>query len=246
MLTPSLLRRQPRGACRLCLDKVGRPLCCGFLRNLADADVASLERLSDDSCSFKKVFMEKVLIVAIADNNAIGRNNELLWHISEDLKFFKRTTMGCPVIMGRKTFESIGRPLPKRLNVVVTRRGFDAPEGVIVVGSLEEAYEYVERTVSDVRADAASSDIQTAVSGFDRQNEPAVQRLFIMGGGQIYAQALPDMDRLIITHVHTVIDDADTFFPKIDPAVWKVAKRSEKMTDPETAYAFEFVEYVRV
>ena len=174
--------------------------------------------------------MEKVLIVAIADNNAIGRNNELLWHISEDLKFFKRTTMGCPVIMGRKTFESIGRPLPKRLNVVVSRRGFDAPEGVAVVGSLEEAYGYVERTVSFVRTDV----------------EPADQRLFIMGGGQIYAQALPDMDRLIITHVHTVIDDADTFFPQIDPAVWKVARRSEKMTDPETGYTFEFVEYVRV
>lgn len=162
--------------------------------------------------------MEKVLIVAIADNNAIGRNNELLWHISEDLKFFKRTTMGCPVIMGRKTFESIGRPLPKRLNIVVSRRGFDAPEGVVVVGSLEEAYAAVD----------------------------ASERLFIMGGGQIYAQALPEMDRLIITHVHTVIEDADTFFPQIDPAVWKVASRSEMMTDPETGYTFEFVEWCRV
>ena len=85
--------------------------------------------------------MEKSIIVAIADNNAIGRNNELLWHISEDLKFFKRTTLGCPVIMGRKTFESIGRPLPKRLNIVVSRSGYEAPEGVRVVASLEEAFE---------------------------------------------------------------------------------------------------------
>ena len=160
--------------------------------------------------------MEKCLIVAIADNGAIGKNNELLWHISEDLKFFRRTTLGCPVIMGRKTFESIGRPLPKRQNIVVSRRGFEAPEGVTVVGSLEEAYKAVESP-----------------------------RLFIMGGGQIYAQALPDMDRLIITHVHTVIEDADTFFPAIDPAVWQVAERSELMTDPETGYTFEFVTYCR-
>ena len=161
--------------------------------------------------------MEKCLIVAIADNGAIGKNNELLWHISEDLKFFRRTTLGCPVIMGRKTFESIGRPLPKRQNIVVSRRGFEAPEGVTVVGSLEEAYKAVESP-----------------------------RLFIMGGGQIYAQALSDMDRLIITHVHTVIEDADTFFPAIDPAVWQVAERSELMTDPETGYTFEFVTYCRV
>ena len=161
--------------------------------------------------------MEKCLIVAIADNGAIGKNNELLWHISEDLKFFRRTTLGCPVIMGRKTFESIGRPLPKRQNIVVSRRGFEAPEGVTVVGSLEEAYKAVESP-----------------------------RLFIMGGGQIYAQALSDMDRLIITHVHTVIEDADTFFPAIDPAVWHVEERSELMTDPETGYTFEFVTYCRV
>ena len=178
--------------------------------------------------------MEKVIIVAIADNNAIGKDNSLLWHISEDLKFFKRTTLGCPVIMGRKTFESIGRPLPKRLNVVVSRSGFDAPEGVVVVGSLEEAYDYVERTGSAAQADYSQS---SSISG---------ERLFIMGGGQIYAQALPDMDRLIITHVHTDIEDADTFFPAIDPAIWQVSERSEMMTDPETGYNFEFVTYCRV
>ena len=172
--------------------------------------------------------MEKCLIVAIADNGAIGKNNELLWHISEDLKFFRRTTLGCPVIMGRKTFESIGRPLPKRQNIVVSRRGFEAPEGVVVVGSLEEAYDTV---ISNL-------------SGNLQEDQPS--RLFIMGGGQIYAQALPDMDRLIITHVHTVIEDADTFFPSIDPIIWQVAERSELMTDPETGYTFEFVTYLRV
>ena len=168
--------------------------------------------------------MEKCIIVAIADNNAIGKDNALLWHISEDLKFFKRTTMGCPVIMGRKTFESIGRPLPKRQNIVISR-GFDAPEGVVVVGSLEDAYMAAENSV-----------IPDPIGN---------SRCFIMGGGQIYAQAMPDMDRLIVTHVHTVIEDADTFFPPIDPSIWKVESRSEMYHDEESGFDFEFVEYVK-
>ena len=171
--------------------------------------------------------MEKCIIVAIADNNAIGKDNALLWHISEDLKFFKRTTMGCPVIMGRKTFESIGRPLPKRLNIVVSRGGFNAPEGVEVVASLEEAYALAASAVM-------SSDAGTSAP-----------KAFVIGGGQIYAQAMAIADRLTVTHVHTVIEDADTFFPAIDPAIWKVASRSELQTDPETGYTFEFVEYIR-
>lgn len=164
--------------------------------------------------------MEKCIIVAVADNNAIGKNNDLLWHISEDLKFFKRTTLGCPVIMGRRTFESIGRPLPKRLNIVVSRKGYDAPEGVMVVPSLEEAYALAESSESP-------------------------QRVFVIGGGQIYAQAMSHADRLIITHVHTIIEDADTFFPVIDNSVWKAESRSEMQTDPETGWDFEFVEYVK-
>lgn len=196
--------------------------------------------------------MEKCLIVAIADNGAIGKNNELLWHISEDLKFFRRTTLGCPVIMGRKTFESIGRPLPKRQNIVVSRRGFEAPEGVTVVGSLEDAYKAVEQELSENKAAATPAPASvapasvTSASASVTSDQIGIPRLFIMGGGQIYAQALPDMDRLIITHVHTVIEDADTFFPAIDPAVWQVAERSEMMTDPETGYNFEFVTYCRV
>ena len=160
--------------------------------------------------------MEKCIIVAIADNNAIGKDNALLLHISEDLKFFKKTTMGCPVIMGRKTFESIGRPLPKRLNIVVSR-GFHEPEGVMVVPSLEEAYK----------------------ASFS-------ERCFVIGGGQIYAQAMADVDKLIVTHVHTEIEGADTFFPDIDPSVWKVEERSEMMTDPETGWNFEFITYSRI
>lgn len=165
--------------------------------------------------------MEKVIIVAIADNNAIGRDNALLWHISDDLKFFKRTTSGCPVIMGRKTFESIGRPLPKRTNIVVSR-GFSAPEGVGVVQSLEEAYKAASAVLTDEG-----------------------DRCFVIGGGQIYAQAVQDADRLVVTHVHTVIENADTFFPQIDPSVWEVEQRSEMFHDEESGYDFEFVEYIR-
>ncbi len=160
--------------------------------------------------------MEKYIIVAIADNNAIGRNNELLWHISEDLRFFRRTTLGSPVIMGRKTFESIGRALPSRVNIVVSR-GFSTAEEVAVAGSLEDAFKVAEDT--------------------------NLEKCFVIGGGQIYAQALELVDHLVVTHVHTVIEDADTFFPPIDPSVWQVVNRSELLTDEETGYTFEFVEY---
>lgn len=162
--------------------------------------------------------MEKCIIVAISDNNAIGRNNELLWHISEDLRFFKRTTLGCPVIMGRKTFQSIGRALPKRVNIVVSR-DFVTDEEVAVVSSLDEAFRVAEDT--------------------------NLERCFVIGGGQIYAQALSLADKMIVTHVHTVIESADTFFPKIDPDIWKISQRSDMMHDEETGYDFEFVEYVK-
>jgi dihydrofolate reductase len=120
--------------------------------------------------------------------------------------------------MGRKTFESIGRALPKRVNIVVSR-GFSTGEEVAVTGSLEAAFNVAEET--------------------------NLERCFVIGGGQIYAQALPLVDRLIVTHVHTVIEGADTFFPEIDSDVWKVAQRSELLHDEETGYDFEFVEYIR-
>ena len=164
------------------------------------------------------MIMEKNVIVAIADNNAIGKDNALLWHISEDLRFFKRKTLGWPVIMGRKTFESIGRALPGRVNIVISR-GFSIGEEVEIAGSLEEAFAIADST--------------------------NLEKCFVMGGGQIYAQALESADRLVVTHVHVVIEDADTFFPPIDPQKWTVEGRSELMTDESTGYTFEFVEYVR-
>ena len=165
------------------------------------------------------IIMEKSIIVAISDNNAIGRDNQLLWHISEDLRFFRRTTLGCPVIMGRKTFESIGRALPKRVNIVVSR-AFNTGEEVAVATSLEAAFKIAEET--------------------------NLEQCFVIGGGQIYAQALSMVDSLIVTHVHTVIEEADTFFPEIDPVIWQVAERSELFHDEESGYDFEFVKYIRL
>ena len=162
--------------------------------------------------------MEKCIIVAVADNNAIGRDNALLWHISDDMKFFRRQTVGCPVIMGRKTFESIGRPLPKRVNIVISR-GYSTADEVAVVGSLREAYEVAEAT--------------------------NLERCYVIGGGQIYAQAMEDADRLVVTHVHTEIKDADTFFPPIDPSVWVVSERSEMFYDEESDFHFKFGTYER-
>lgn len=189
--------------------------------------------------------MEKCIIVAIADNNAIGKDNDLLWHISEDLKFFKRTTMGCPVIMGRRTFESIGRPLPKRLNIVVSRSGYAAPEGVRVVASLDEAYSIAEEEILRTAQNDSNGVISAPSLVMSSEDETSMQRAFVIGGGQIYAQALEMADRLIVTHVHTVIPEADTFFPAIDPAIWQVEDRSEMHHDEESGYDFEFVEYTK-
>lgn len=171
--------------------------------------------------------MEKCIIAAVADNGAIGKDNDLLWHIAEDMKYFRRTTTGNPVVMGYRTFLSIGRPLPKRENIVISTRPWtDVPEGVIVAGSFEEAYSSAEK----VRVEEAHSE---------------AKKIFIMGGGETYRKALPTADKLYITHVHTVIEDADTFFPVIDPAIWEVESSTSVATDPETGYTYEFKVYKR-
>ncbi len=165
------------------------------------------------------------LIVAVAQNNAIGRNNELLWHISEDLKYFKNTTTGHPVIMGRKTYESIGRPLPGRRNIVLTRGTIETPQiknpqttSFEVVNTLEQVYQ-----------------IASAEGEF-----------FIMGGGMLYNQCFDKADKLYITHIYAQVDDADTFFPQIDPKVWEIERQTDLMHDDENDLDFRFVVYKRV
>jgi len=159
--------------------------------------------------------MEKCLIVAIADDRAIGVKGDLPWHLSEDLRYFKKTTHGYPVIMGRTTYFSLPfRPLKGRKNIVLNLGGDPIPE-VICVNSFDEAF-------------AAA--------------EPC-EKSFIMGGASVYRAAINMMDTLYITHVHTTVPEADAFFPEIDPAIWEVSWKSEIRKDEETGFEFEFVVY---
>ena len=161
--------------------------------------------------------MEKSLIVAIADNNAIGRKNALLWNLPGDMKYFRQQTTGSAVIMGWMTYQSIGRPLPKRHNIVISLFPWpEAPAEVTVVDSLEKAF--------------AAADSEIA---------------FVIGGAYTYAEAMEVVDSMYITHVHDAPEDADAFFPEIDPAVWYADSRSGLQTDPETGITYEFVVYRR-
>ncbi|MBO4843871.1 MAG: dihydrofolate reductase [Bacteroidales bacterium] len=159
--------------------------------------------------------MEKCLIVAVADNWAIGVRGDLPWHIPEDLKYFKKVTQGYPVIMGRTTYFSLPfRPLKGRKNIVLNLGGDPIPD-VTCVYSFEEAYAAAE----------------------------GAEKCFIMGGASVYRAAVNDMDTLYITHVHTTIEDADAFFPAIDMGIWEEASISETRVDEKTGYQFKFVVY---
>ena len=160
--------------------------------------------------------MQKCLIVAIGENHEIGVKNALPWHLPGDLKYFKATTKGFPVIMGRATYFSIGRPLPGRTNIVLNLGGDPIPE-VECVYSFEEAYAAAEAT--------------------------GAEKCFIMGGASVYRAAMPQMDLLYITHVHKTVPEADTFFPEIDPEIWEQVSISETFTDEETGIPYEFAVY---
>lgn len=153
------------------------------------------------------------IIVAVDRNSGIGQNNQLPWHLPEDLAHFKRLTTGHPIVMGRKTFDSIGRPLPNRRSIVVTRNPEWHHEGAEAVTSLADAVALV--------GDA-----------------PA----FIIGGAQIFAEALGIADRLIVTHIDAQFD-CDTFFPAIDPLVWQESER--QAYDSASGLAYTIVTYHR-
>jgi dihydrofolate reductase len=157
------------------------------------------------------------IIAAVAENGVIGESGAMPWRLSTDLRRFKALTLGKPVVMGRRTFESIGKPLPGRANFVVSRRQGYRPEGVTVAASL----------------DAALAGARAAAS------EAGLDEVFVIGGGEIYAAAMPHADRLHITHV-AARPAGDTLFPAIDPTVWTSVSREdvpagEKDTAP-TAY----------
>jgi len=160
-------------------------------------------------------------IVAVSDNNAIGRHNTLPWHLPEDLKFFKRTTLGKPVVMGRKTFESLGRSLPRRLNIVVSQnKDLKLPEGVVLC-----------------------NDINSAV---ERLQKESTEEGFIIGGGKIFSETISLVDRMYITRVHTTIHDADAFFPAIDHTHWKLVWEEKHHVDDFHQYPFTFQKYERI
>jgi dihydrofolate reductase len=157
------------------------------------------------------------IIVAIAKNNAIGKNNQLLWHISEDLKRFKRLTSGHKVIMGRNTLLSLPRyPLPNRTNIVITDQPEESFDGCIMVRSIDEAAKLCQ----------------------------GHEECFVMGGASIYRQFLPLADKLCITQVDKDFD-GDTFFPTIDPKVWKLTDESEPVTMDDGSFSYHFQTWVR-
>lgn len=157
------------------------------------------------------------IIAAAAENNALGKDNQLLWHLPEDFKRFKALTSGHYIIMGRKTFESFPKPLPNRTHIIITRQAnYQAPEGCIVVSSLEKAMELC----------------------------PANEEAFVIGGGEIYQQALDVVDKIDVTRVHTTLD-ADTFFPEIDPNKWKLVFEEFHPKDDKHAFDFTFLTYVK-
>ncbi|WP_454722144.1 MULTISPECIES: dihydrofolate reductase [Cupriavidus] len=155
------------------------------------------------------------LIVAKARNNVIGRDNALPWRLPEDLAHFKRTTMGAPIIMGRKTWESIGRPLPGRRNIVVSRNRTLHIDGCDVAGSLEEA--------------------QRLCVG--------AAQVFLIGGAQLYAEALPSADRLVVTEIDADVE-GDAHFPPIDPRQWLATSRESHHSEAN-GFDYAFVTYQR-
>lgn len=162
------------------------------------------------------------LIAAIGDNHVIGQGDALPWRIPSDFAFFKRTTLGKPVIMGRATFEGIGRPLPGRTNIIVSRRPDYAPEGVLVATSLDEAIDRAQQIAADEGAG----------------------EVMIGGGASIYEQAIGSADRLYITHV-ALSPEGDALFPSIDMAVWAVVAEPDIVPDPRDAATYRIKIYAR-
>ena len=157
-----------------------------------------------------------IMIAAVAENNALGKNNELVWHLPNDFKRFKSLTTNHHIIMGRKTFESFPKPLPNRVHVVITRQTDYNPEGCIVVDSIEKAI---------------------AVC-------PENEDLYIIGGGEIYNLALPFSDIIEITKVHHTFE-ADTFFPEINKSEWQLVETEENFKDEKHLFDYTYETYIR-
>jgi len=164
--------------------------------------------------------MIKSIVVAASTNNAIGKDNQLLWHLPNDLKFLKNKTWAMPVLMGRKSFESLGnKPLNGRINIVLTSSKFFKKEGIVLVNNLKNAYFF-----------AAQNDY----------NE-----IMILGGAHVYEQIINDCDNIYITRVHHVFEDADAFFPAIDENKWKLVFNEDRYKDEKHAYDYSFQQWIK-
>jgi len=155
------------------------------------------------------------IIVAVSKNGVIGRNNQLIWRLPNDLKQFKQLTMSHPMIMGRKTFASIGKPLPGRTSIIISRNPNWQADGCVVVGSLEAALEAARQTSTD--------------------------EVFIIGGAEIYRLALPMAHKIYLTHVHTEVV-GDAFFEITNPQNWQETARVQHQADEKHACSFDFIE----
>jgi dihydrofolate reductase len=162
--------------------------------------------------------MKISLIVAMASNRVIGLNNQMPWHLSADLKRFKKITLGFPIVMGRKTHESIGKPLPGRTNIVISRNPTYKPEGCLVVNSIESALK------------AGCQD---------------AENIFVIGGSTLYEELLPVAGTLYITQINKKFE-GDTFFPKIDAHQWAEAEREDIDDDPKVAFSYSFLKLEKV
>ena len=162
------------------------------------------------------------LVVAVAENNVIGRDNQLPWRIKSDLKYFRSVTMNKPVVMGRKTYVSIGKPLPGRTNIVVTRQDDFAAAGVLTAHGLDQA-------LAAARGDALRR---------------GTNEIAIIGGTEIFMQTMPLADRLTVTQVHAK-PAGDTYFPPIDPAMWREIDREPHPQGPDDEYGFTIIGYER-
>lgn len=168
--------------------------------------------------------MRLALIVALAENRVIGRNNQLPWYLPNDLRYFKQATMGKPIIMGRKTFDSIGKALPGRTNIVVSRQAdYAVPEGVRLTNSLEQA-------IAIAEADAL-------VNGVDE--------VMVIGGAELYALALPQASRLYLTQVHAVVD-GDAWFPEWQQQQWREIAREDYAAEGPNPYNYSFIVLDRI
>ena len=164
--------------------------------------------------------MQITLIVAKAKNNVIGKDNQLIWKLSSDLKRFKNLTSGHYLLMGRKTYDSLGKPLPNRTHLIITRNpDFEVPEGHYAFASVDEAFIFC--------------------------NKIGVEQLFIIGGGQIYQETIDSCDVLEVTEVEAT-PEGDTFFPEIDLKIWKEVERESFPADEKNEYPFAFVTYKKI